>query len=219
MEHDELRELSAAYALDALEEPERREYERHLATCERCRDELGSLSRAATALAFATEAPPPPARLRARILEAATAERPLAPVIPLRRRRPFQLAVAAAAVAACTAIGLGVWASSLLNDRNANRAALQLVDLSGHHGTLIVSPNGSAALALAGVGAAPSGKTYEIWVIHDAPPKPAGLFGGGEAAVRVTRKVPRGATVAVTLEPSGGSKQPTSKPLFSAQTA
>src|SRR5207253_6326006 len=39
-----LHDLTAAYALDALDEPERREYEAHLARCEQCRDELASLS-------------------------------------------------------------------------------------------------------------------------------------------------------------------------------
>ena len=110
MEADALHDLTAAYALDALDPEDARRYEAHLAHCSRCHDELAELSEAAGALAYATEASAPPPALRARILDQARAERPN--VVPLRPRwlRPV---IAAAAVAACAAIGLGLWASSL----------------------------------------------------------------------------------------------------------
>ena len=60
-----LHDLTAAYALDALDPQERREYEAHLARCERCRDELASLSDTATSLAYAVDpASPRPAPAR-----------------------------------------------------------------------------------------------------------------------------------------------------------
>ena len=71
METDAIHELTAAYALDALDEAEVREYEDHLARCPRCRDELASLGEAAAALAYAADAPAPPPALRTRILEQA----------------------------------------------------------------------------------------------------------------------------------------------------
>ena len=50
----DLHDLTAGYALDALDPDERARYEEHLASCERCRDELqgfwqvaGALGRAA----------------------------------------------------------------------------------------------------------------------------------------------------------------------------
>ena len=46
MEADTLHDLTAAYALDALDPEDAREYEAHLARCERCRGELASLSEA-----------------------------------------------------------------------------------------------------------------------------------------------------------------------------
>ena len=73
MEANALHDLTAAYALDALDPDEARAYEAHLAHCERCREELASLSEAATALAYAPEAPTPPPELRARILQQARA--------------------------------------------------------------------------------------------------------------------------------------------------
>lgn len=46
---DEVHSLVAPYALDALDGPEEHEFERHLALCERCRDELAALREAAAA--------------------------------------------------------------------------------------------------------------------------------------------------------------------------
>ena len=50
METDAIHELTAAYALDALDEADEREYEDHLARCPRCREDLASLGEAAAAL-------------------------------------------------------------------------------------------------------------------------------------------------------------------------
>jgi hypothetical protein len=41
--------------------------------------------------------------------------------------------------------------------------------------------------------------------------------GGGEVAFQLTRKVPDGAIVAVTLEPAGGVDQPTTDPIFATE--
>ena len=64
-------ELIAPYALDALDEREREEFEAHLRSCDRCRAELPALREAAAAMSFAADAPAPPDRLRGRILDAA----------------------------------------------------------------------------------------------------------------------------------------------------
>src|SRR3954447_6343077 len=101
MEANALHDLTAAYALDALDAEDAREYEAHLARCERCRGELASLSEAAEALAYGSEAPATPPQLRARILQQAQREREN--VVPLRPRWLAPVA-AAAAVAACAAI-------------------------------------------------------------------------------------------------------------------
>jgi len=61
-----------------------------------------------------------------------------------------------------------------------------------------------------------AGTVYELWVIDGGRPQPAGLFSG--SFVTLTRPVPRGATVAVSLEPTGGSPQPTGPLLLRAET-
>jgi anti-sigma-K factor RskA len=213
MDTEALHELTAAYALDALDPAERAEYEVHLATCEACREELAQLSVVAASLAFAAEPVAPPPALRARILEAAQAEQPN--VVPLRPRWLYPVA-AVAAVAACVAIGLAVWNVSLHNQlSNANEQALTHVPVAGVPGTLVVSSNGSAALLISRIAPADAGKTYEAWILQGKKAKPAGLFQArtGSAFVPIAGKVPKGGRVAVTVEPAGGSPQPTTTPF------
>jgi len=201
MDADGIHDLTAAYALDALEPDEARAYEEHLAGCERCREELAALQGSASSLAYAVPPADPPPALRGRILEAARAERPN--VVPLRRGWSRPLAVVAA-VAACAAVGLAVWNVSLHNRLDQ---ALRGVPLTGAKGSVVVSD----------LAAAPAGKTYEAWVIANGTARPAGLFpGGGRTIVfRLTRPLPAGAVVAVTVEPAAGSAQPTQKPIIS----
>src|SRR5437588_974512 len=226
MEADAIHELTAAYALDALDEREEREYEAHLARCPRCREELASFTETATSLAYGVESPAPPPGLRDRILERARAERPN--VVPLRPAWRSWTA-AAAAVAACAAIGLGIWAVTLSRSLDRERSAkeqqagvLSIVSdpaarrfaLSGSHGTLVVSHTGAGALLVSNLRPAPSGKTYEAWVIQGKTPRRAGTF-GQEKPLRLTRPVPNGAVVAVTLERHGGVDSPTGRPITS----
>jgi hypothetical protein len=83
---------------------------------------------------------------------------------------------------------------------------------------LIVGVEGDAVLIASRLDRAPAGKTYEIWVISGTRPRPAGLFKGGrDTVVPLTRLVPKGATVALTLERLGGSLRPTSKPIYAVE--
>jgi anti-sigma-K factor RskA len=222
MERQGIHELSAAYALHALDAEEERAFEDHLAHCDECRDEVASFHEAAGAMAYDVEAPPPPPALKLRILQGARAER--SNVVPLRRRWTFPVAAAAAVAASFAAVGLGIWAATLSSrledERAANAQAAQIVQLAGARGSLVIAPSGEAALLVKDLGPAPEGKTYEAWVIQGDMPRPAGIFPGGErTAFVLTRPVPRGATVAVTLEPAGGVDQPTGEPLFTAKSA
>jgi anti-sigma-K factor RskA len=227
MDSGTIHELSAAYALDALDPAEERDFEQHLRTCEQCREDVASFGAAAAALAFGVESPTPPPALRGRILERVEEERGV--VVPFRRRRlAFGVVSGIAAVAAAVAIGLGIWAASLSNDLDSTRDALAVladpaaksIDLEGADGRLVVAPEGDAALVVRDLDPAPEGRTYEAWVIEGKTPKSAGLFTGDAARdlVLLDRKVPANAIVAVTVEDAGGVDAPTSEPIFSAQT-
>ena len=76
-----IHELTAGYALDALDADERWAYETHLASCERCREELTSFWETTEALALAASGPSPSPGLRDRILASAREERQV--VVPI----------------------------------------------------------------------------------------------------------------------------------------
>src|SRR5690242_15880496 len=102
MDDSSLHELTAAYALDALDDEDAVAFRDHLRSCSRCRDELRSLTDTAALLAYGAPPADPPRELRDRILSTARAERPN--VVPLRPRWAVPAAAAAAvAVAASVA--------------------------------------------------------------------------------------------------------------------
>jgi anti-sigma factor RsiW len=233
VETDSVHQLTAAYALHALDDREVAEYEAHLARCSSCQDELASLQGTAALLALGAPAAEPSPGLRGRILDQARAERPN--VVPHHRRRLAPVLGAAAAIAAGIAVVLGIWASSLSSDLDgaeraldAQRNALALATetgakqfpLQGASGTLVVAPSGEAALVIDGLGAAPEGKVYEAWVSADGKTMtPAGTFsaGDGTTAVVLDRPVPEGGLAAVTVE-DGPVDQPTGMPILTAPT-
>ena len=216
MERTGIHDLSAAYALDALSAEERQEFEQHLAHCEECRETVAAFHDTAASLAHGVEAQQPPPELRARLLEQARAER--GNVVPFRPRWTVRATSAVAAVAAVAAIAFGIWAATLHNQLGDRPEAFRL---EGANGQLVVTPERDAALIVDDLAPAPTGKIYEAWVIEGETPEPAGTFAGGgtQTAFALTRPVPEGATVAVTIEPEGGTESPTGDVQFSASGA
>ena len=178
-----IHELTAAYALDALDPEERREYESHLA---RLRGVPGgarvALRSVTEALAVAASGPAPGPELRDRILSAARAEPPdRRPVRAPRQagapgrgrgrrsgggRRARDRALGEpASRATSTMRGAALEqqrvAAAILADPNARTVAL-----TNGQGRLVVDENGRAVLVLGDMGPAPAGKTYEVWVVE-----------------------------------------------------
>jgi anti-sigma-K factor RskA len=231
----DVHELTAAYALDALDADDRDTYEMHLAQCERCRGELAELAETAAVLAWGVPSPAPPAALRARILDAAAAERENVVSLPLRRTRLFRATAAVASVAACAAIGLGAWAATLSHSLDSERSArdaearamaiytdpaAKKIALHGRAGTLAIDPAGRGVLVVERLPAAPAGMTYEAWVMTPGvKPVPAGLFRGGDRATMVPLEadIPAGSTVGATIERAGGAAAPTVTPILTAR--
>jgi anti-sigma-K factor RskA len=65
----------------------------------------------------------------------------------------------------------------------------------------------------------PEDRTCQIWVISDDVPKPSGLFqpDGNGTATPITNSITKADVIAVTVEPAGGSEQPTSDPVLLAE--
>jgi anti-sigma factor RsiW len=116
----DLHDLTAAYALDALDADETLAYEAHLAQCERCREEL-----AAVGVGDGSPGPSTSPAPRQALRDASSTPRPPSRTcVPLPAARgPWPSAhVGGRAVAACVAVGLGVWASTLSHSVNQERA-------------------------------------------------------------------------------------------------
>jgi Anti-sigma-K factor rskA/Putative zinc-finger len=229
MNDGSLHELSAAYALDALDGDDLRAFEEHLAACGRCRDDVRSFRATAAALAYDVEIPPLPETLEHRVLDAARAERPN--VVPLRQRLAVPVAALGVAAAAA-AIVLAVWASHLSGSLDRERAAakqksavIQILSdctrtpAQGRNGSVCVAPTRKAVLIADDLERAGTGKTYEAWVVTGQRAEPAGLFqaGPGRHYLQLTRAVPDGATVGVTLERAGGVEAPTGAMVIQAK--
>jgi anti-sigma-K factor RskA len=65
----------------------------------------------------------------------------------------------------------------------------------------------------------PEDRTCQIWVISNDVPEPSGLFqpDGNLTAAPITNSITNADAIAVTVEPAGGSEQPTSDPVLLAE--
>lgn len=217
MEDELIHELSAAYALNALDHDEERAFEAHLATCSLCQESVAAFSSTTTSLGYAAPGATPPPELRARLLDAARAER--ANVVPLRTRAAQQGAIVIAGAATVAAIAFAaLW---LAEPRGQSSHDLVSVPLKGANGSLVLAADGEATLVVSGLAAAPAGKTYEAWIVENTQASPAGLFAirNGTGTIRLSRRVPHGATIAVTLERAGGALSPTGALLVTSARA
>lgn len=103
-------------------------------------------------------------------------------------------------------------------------ADAQIIEMPPHDGTtarVVYSPTrGEGVLLADGMPSAPGDQIYELWFIGEDGPTPAGIFEADERG-RVTHVVTGDmATVqalAITVEPAGGSPQPTSEPIMVAE--
>ncbi|HTT51864.1 MAG TPA: anti-sigma factor [Streptosporangiaceae bacterium] len=232
----ELHELTGAYALDALPGPELDRFERHLGHCPPCGNEVRGFRETATQLAVAVAADPP-ATLKWRVLAAVRVTRQLPPEVaggrrPGRRgwvpRLATGLAAAGVAVAVLLAVLLGVTRHQLDQARAQNRAvAAVLAAPDARLATRATSAGGVATVVAAqsrraliistsGLPTLTGGKVYELWFLAPSGARRAGLLPagkGGKTPPLLASGLLPGDSVALTVEPAGGTNQPTTKPI------
>ena len=234
----ELHLLTGAYALDALDDVERAGFERHLRSCGSCAAEVIEFQEAAAGLADRV-AMAPPEHLRAKVMAEVARTRQLSPTERRHLHRPSlrrTLATAAAAVVIAGTTGLGgiAWQAhesqqdlQVAARRSAERATqltevltdpsrIEAVDeVTGGGTATVVAAQGRAVIATNQLPALPSGKQYQVWLVKaDKQILSAGMLGlqngSGQSLVS---GVTAGDAVAVSVEPAGGSKQPTTTPI------
>jgi anti-sigma-K factor RskA len=241
LRHD-LHSLSGAYALDALDPgAERDRFTRHLSRCQSCASEVRGFREVATAMAFAVTTEPPPG-LRDQVLAAAARTRQLPPEIRTharsrrtRTRVPWvpwlSGVVATASIVVAVLFGFAqAHTQDELNQVRAENQAISLL-LSAPKAKLLTYPvthGGTATVVLAadrhelavvttGLPALPSGKMYQLWLIGKPAITSAGLLPpakDGQTPPVLATGVVKGDALGLTVEPAGGSAQPTTKPIL-----
>jgi anti-sigma-K factor RskA len=235
--------LSGAYVVDALDDAEREAFEAHLPGCRDCQDEVASLREAAALMADDAAATPPESLRASVLSGISTIrplpplvahgpdEEPVSPtVVPMRRRHRVRIAALATAAAVLAVVGIGAvvqpWrddhprsavpsvADRVINAADVQKASMAFVDDS--RATVYRSRSqGRAVIVTQRMAAPPTGKVYELW-LQDATGhmSSAGLMdGGGDRTVVLDGDASKSTGIGITVEPAGGSDQPTSAPL------
>ena len=216
MSHDDL----TSYLLGELAASDVAAYELHLQSCDDCQAEMRDLAPLLESIAADVAVAPPP-ELRERVLaDIATTPQ----VTPLRRPRRQWLLGVAAALAIVLAAGSFLFGQDPVADLVAasDAVVIQLdatesyVDAAEVRAVYRAS-DGAMALIAESLEPAADGRTYQAWLIGDAGPVSAGVFvpdQDGTARLILDVAFEPGSLIGVTLEPAGGSSQPTSDVLF-----
>jgi anti-sigma-K factor RskA len=238
-----------SYVLHALPDDEYQRFVSHLDGCEDCRREVADLQMAVDTLPLATEQIAPPPELKDRIMavvhseaellqaagaradepEAATA----APAAPPAERRSWwkrtllSLRPLPAIGLATAVLAVGVVAGVLVTSGGSEgtrtvSAKVTLASAPAAHASLSVKGD-DGRLSVANFPAAGNGRVYQVWLVKgNAKPTSAGLFrvtDSGQATFAIPESMKGVDQVMVSVEPGGGSDQPTSQPVAAASMA
>src|SRR5581483_3269260 len=250
MSSPDIHTLTGAYALDALNELERRQFQAHLSRCPDCAREVDELRATAAKLGVAA-AQQPPQTLRATVMAQVAATRQDSPIAgpaddrDAQPRRPghprwrTRLTASAAVLAAAAALVLG--AVSVHIGHELDSAHAQLVQLAAQYAPvarLAAAPDAKggsgpgvrggtafvlashqldeAVLLVSGLPSPAPGHTYQAWLIGHGHPRSVGLLNTGTARSTTSLRfdgLDGVAKVGLTIEPAGGSAQPTTTPV------
>jgi anti-sigma-K factor RskA len=230
------RENIGSYVLHALPDDEYERFVTHLDGCEECRREVANLQVAADTLPLAADQVAPPPELKDRIMAVVNSEAELlgaagargdGPEIEEReswwKRRWVSLRPLPAIGLATAVLAVGVVAGVLLT---GGAESTRTVDAEV---TLASAPAAQAAVKVNGddgrvtVSHFPSAgndRVYQVWLVHGKnPPQSAGLFrvpADGSATFAIPESMKGVDQVMVSVEPGGGSDQPTTEPIVAA---
>jgi len=226
--------LAGAYALDAIDGPDRARFERHLARCPACTAELRELREATARLAGAAAADPP-ADLIEHVVAAAARTRQLPPAAarpPARRPGPGRLRraaprwVAAGLAAPTRTAAADHHLSSVRQGDHAIAVVLNAPDAvlltarvtAGGTATVVMSRQ-DRALVFTTDGLPPlgAGHCYQLWLMGQAGDRPAGVLPAPDHRMTspvIATGLAAGDWVALTVEPVGRSPGSATAPIL-----
>jgi anti-sigma-K factor RskA len=234
--------LTGAYALDALDPEERHEFEDHLRSCEACAEEVREML--ATAARLGSDAAVVPSEsLHRQVMAQVRTTRQLGPdqsardargvVRSLQRARsrsPILMTAAAALLVVSGALG-AVAVSEQRRATRAEQAAKRVTEVLEAPDTRTMTaagPSGSSVRVLFSsrqgrvvfvphAMSAPKDRDLQLWVIGNGTFRSVGLIEGSRPIV--AEGVDSASKLGVTVEPDGGSRQPTSAPVMQVSLA
>jgi anti-sigma-K factor RskA len=221
-------DLLPAYALGSLDSDEVGIVEEHLSSCLICRNESNAFQTAVDQLSFAAPAAVPSSDLRDRLLQRVQASRPQprAPVqVPARswleRLLPVWSLASLLLVVVLAGSNLFLWQRFNRLEVSTSPGGMRAVPLiasdpaSRATGYVLISADGdSGALVVDGLPSLGESQQYQLWLMRDGQRTSGAVFSTDEKNYGGTRiRAPRSLTdyssVGVTIEPTGGSPQPT----------
>ncbi|HEX9498892.1 MAG TPA: anti-sigma factor [Mycobacterium sp.] len=220
--------LATPYALHAVSDSELANIERRVAAAppavaQAFDDEVRAV-RETMAVVSAATAVEPPGQLRDRLLTEVSAD-PVRALRPrIKRWQAAVLAAAAALVIGLGALGVGMALRPAPSPSTAEQvfAAPDVRTVSGQipsggTATVVFSREKNAGVLVMNNVAPPApGTVYQMWLIGDKGPESAGTMDAKAVAPSTTAVLPNlgdSQTLAFTVEPPGGSAQPTSQPF------
>ncbi len=232
MKCEEVEELAGAYALEALPAETLREVQEHLESCSH-HPEIAGLRAVASSLAEAAPEMEPPPGLKTRLMDtvrneaAARAATPAreAPVGWLRRTMTPRLlpyaAVTALAVAVVALLAWNVYLQTSDDGVQGGASVYTLADGGTAQGRILYIPEEEVAVVtVEGLEPLTAEQTYQVWAISGDTSTGIGIFNtseGGEASAAIDVDLTDAEVVAITIEPAGGSPQPTTEPILQAK--
>jgi anti-sigma-K factor RskA len=230
----DLHTLSGAFALDALSVEEAEQFRRHLEACPACRQEVRELQEAAGRMGM-SEAVLPPAYLKARVLTAAdrTPQKPprtgggtVVEVPPHRWGRRLLMAAAAVVIVVGAAFGIGQLGddSQEAPESLLAEGVVRVFEAADAHTAEMPTENGGKIRVAASpeldqmavdtdeLPTLDEEHVYQLWAVHGGTVESVGVLKPEEGAYMA---MPTPDTeVAITVEPAGGSAQPTTDPIM-----
>jgi anti-sigma-K factor RskA len=228
-------DLLPAYAIGSLDADELHRVEEHLLSCWICRDESRAFQAVADELSFAVPVAEPSSDLKNRLMQRvqSTRSKDRESVPKPVPKHPFWDRLLPAWGLASLFLILGLAASSFILWQRINNlefattpGGMLAVPLSGMDaaphatGFVLISVDGDSG-ALVVDGLPPLGETqqYQLWLIREGQRTSGAIFSTDERSYGGTRiRAPRSlldySAVDITIEPAGGSPQPTGEQVL-----
>jgi anti-sigma-K factor RskA len=232
----DIHQLAAAYALDAVDERERAEFEAHYPTCAVCRPEVSGFRETLSQVA-ASVAVDPPASLKANVMAEIGNTRQLSPLLPdsvvdlaTHRRSRQRMARVLSVAAALILIALGAFvvgrntgdgggyaaqAAHVFEQPDARTTTLGGVG-TGTFKVVWSARDGKAVVVGDGLVDPGPGKAYELWLVDDQGAHAVRLLdkAAGQRVRRVVSVDGSPTQWAITVEPEAGVDKATGDIIF-----